>query len=40
MLRSLFNEFWLYLGGTVSVKRNDPAKRRGPEILSSGNQAL
>lgn len=39
MLRSLFNELWLYLRYTVGVKRNYSHKSRGLKILSSESQA-
>lgn len=40
MLRSLFNELWLYLGSTVGVKRNYSHKRRRLKILFWGKPSI
>lgn len=40
MLRSLFNEPWLYLRSTGVIRRNYSHKRGGVKILSSESQAL
>lgn len=40
MLRSLFNEPWLYFHSTGGIRRNYSHKRGGLKILSSESQAL
>lgn len=40
MLRSLFNESWLHLRGTIGIRGNDSHKRGGFKILSSESPAL